>query len=443
MKFKPSFQGIAAFLSIISLVVLAFLGGSATMRYNLPVSLPLKNAFFAAESWYRLMNEAPLPATATEMVDNEHIITHPKIAWDKANAFNGYTLISTGFLFTPYLVDMAGTIVHRWRPPYSRMNLECLKTGKTSRPFANQAHMYPNGDLLMQFGNWGAPYGCGIAKLDTYSNVLWVYRNLVHHDFQVDKKGAIYTLAQNIYSTPPQGLEQLQYPLVSSNVVKLSPEGDELMTIPLLEAFQGTPYELFLYHSKADGDTLEDWLHANSVDVLDDAMAKAFPQFSAGHILVSLRTIGALAVIDPDTRKVVWATRGPWNYQHSASFLANGHILLFDNRGHTENAMPFSRIIEFDPKNMQTSWHYSGHMNTPFISNYAGRVQRLADGNTLVTESLYSKIFELTPSGKIVWSYQIRQIEREGDTEKFLSGIYGAKRYSPAEAAFLSPAAPK
>ena len=34
-----------------------------------------------------------------------------------------------------------------------------------------------------------------------------------------------------------------------------------------------------------------------------------------------------------------------------------------------------------------------------------GGVQRLANGNTLICESLHGRVFEVTPEGEIVWDY--------------------------------------
>ena len=40
-----------------------------------------------------------------------------------------------------------------------------------------------------------------------------------------------------------------------------------------------------------------------------------------------------------------------------------------------------------------------------FFSATMGSVQRLPNGNTLVTESLSGRVFEITPENDVVWDY--------------------------------------
>src|SRR5207237_471577 len=103
-----------------------------------------------------------------------------------------------------------------------------------------------------------------------------------------------------------------------------------------------------------------DYLHTNSVKVLGRARATAFPQFKAGQVLVSLREVNLLAVLDLDTRAVVWATGGGWRKQHDAEFLDNGHLLVYDNEGAGEEA----RVLEYDPATRAVPWSYA-HEDSP------------------------------------------------------------------------------
>jgi hypothetical protein len=290
--------------------------------------------------------------------------------------------MSTGFLPTVFLLDMAGKIVFRWNPPHEVVEKDCFFASRNSRPFITQAHAFANGDLLVLFGNWGAPYGCGIVKIDRHSKLIWSYKDLAHHDIHIDEHGSIYSLTHNTLPEPLKIYPRLHYPLIDNNIVILSADGKPQKTISILKAFKDTPYELMMFHGPANGDSLEDWIHANSIDVLKSSMAAAFPQFRPGFILVSMRSMDALLVINPATQKVVWAMQGVWHYQHEAQFLPNGRILVLDNRGHVEFDMPNSRVLEINPANGQVQWHYAGRIDVPFYSTYAGRLQRLPNGTT-------------------------------------------------------------
>ena len=144
--------------------------------------------------------------------------------------------------------------------------------------------------------------------------------------------------------------------------------------------------------------------------------------FKPGQILISPRHLDAVAVLDPDSGKVIWAARGPWRAQHDPSFLDNGHILLFDNLGSPAG----SRVLEYDPATTAFPWEYPGEKGKPFFSRIRGMCQRLPNGNTLIVSSDEGEAFEVTPGREIVWSCSTGGIE-----------FNRARRYTPEQLPFL------
>ena len=73
----------------------------------------------------------------------------------------------------------------------------------------------------------------------------------------------------------------------------------------------------------------------------------------------------------------------------------------------------YSRVLEIDPVAMKIVWQYtpteagflapmdSNRFYSPFISG----MQRLPNGNTLITEGSDGRVFEVTPDHKIVWEF--------------------------------------
>ncbi|MDE2149509.1 MAG: hypothetical protein KGJ55_06715 [Gammaproteobacteria bacterium] len=47
------------------------------------------------------------------------------------------------------------------------------------------------------------------------------------------------------------------------------------------------------------------------MQVITAALAALFPFAHPGDVVLSFRDIGAIAVLDPRQRKIVWALRGP------------------------------------------------------------------------------------------------------------------------------------
>ena len=96
-----------------------------------------------------------------------------------------------------------------------------------------------------------------------------------------------------------------------------------------------------------------------------------------------------------------WALSGQWLRQHQPTLLANGRILLLDNQGHRG----MSKVIEIDPFTQEIAWSYQGDADNPFSTRTGGSVQRLPNGNTLVTESDSGRAFEVTAQRRVVWIY--------------------------------------
>ena len=72
-------------------------------------------------------------------------------------------------------------------------------------------------------------------------------------------------------------------------------------------------------------------------------------------------------------------------------------MLVFANRVATTRG-PSAAALEFDLETGQEVWRYESEQST---SNFGG-VQRLPNGNTLVTSSNAGSIYEVTPEPKAV-----------------------------------------
>lgn len=79
-------------------------------------------------------------------------------------------------------------------------------------------------------------------------------------------------------------------------------------------------------------------------------------------------------------------------------------------------------MLEFDPTSLSETWAYRGNAATPFYSRTCGSNQRLANGNTLITESDNGRAFEVTPEGKIVWEFA--SPHRAGDDGRFVATLF-------------------
>ena len=354
-------------------------------------------------------------------------------------AYSGATLYTSGHEAAAYLISMEGEVLHKWQRPFSRIwnDSAAVKDPQPdSHVYMRKVRLDSNGDLLAVYEGVGdTPYGYGLVKLDKDSNVIWSYLQPTHHDFDVAPDGRIFVLTHEIVDKPLPQLDHLASPRFEDSVVILSPEGKELRRIPLLPTIDNSDYrQLFFTVSSF---ALADPLHTNYVHVITEEEALHFPYGKAGQLLMSFRELGAIGVVDPDQEKLIWAVKGYWSGQHDPHILDNGNILLFDNLGNFKKPEGRSRIIEFDPSTLAIAWQYAGTTVSPLESDIRSSVQRLPNGNTLITESNGGRILEVTPDREIVWEYT--NPVRSGPENRKIPIVSSAERQDRnTVAAFLS-----
>ena len=95
--------------------------------------------------------------------------------------------------------------------------------------------------------------------------------------------------------------------------------------------------------------------------------------------------------------------------------------------------MPFSRIIEVDLATKQIVWKYQEKRESDFFSPRISNAQRLPNGNTLICEGDFGRLFEVTRDGELVWEF-VNPYFGEGPTGPN-NRVFRAYRYSEEEIA--------
>lgn len=335
------------------------------------------------------------------------------VRFDPERSAPGVNLYTSGHGPEAVLMDMEGRPIHRWRLPFERAFPEAAPTTDTA--FFRRARLLPDGRLLALYQTGG------VVFLDRESHLLGRCPGNFYNDFFVSGDGRIWTLGKAV-ATGSDAPERLDDSLVLLRFRGAGEDCREARRISLTRAFERSPFAALLEPMAPAGDVL----HANAVAELDGSLAHRSPLFARGNLLVSLREIDVVAIVDPEEERVVWARRGPWDAQHDPSLLESGRILLFDNRGREGH----SRLLEIDPLTDDLAWTWEADPPATFSSSLAGTVDRLPDGNTLVTESVPGRAFELDPEGRIVWEF--RTPHRAGRDDSLVAMLFEVQRL-PAE----------
>lgn len=346
------------------------------------------------------------------------------VVHDRDRAQEGLNLYNAGDAAEAYLMDMDGEVLHRWRLPYEAAFRE--PPGE-SRPRAGDAptesfwrrvHLYPNGDLLAIFEGRGS-----LIKIDKDSNLIWGVTNGAHHEVTVADNGEIYLLTRVARIVPNVTPDR---PILEDFITVLDPDGRELRRLSILDALRHSEFADLLKRtrSRKDGDIM----HTNTLKLLGDDLPPGSPVFRPGNVLISFRVLDAMAVIDMQAERIIWALGGITKGQHDPTLLANGHLLVFDNQRSPD---PGSRVIELDPATGTIAWQYPNEGPRPY-SECCGAAQRLSNGNTLITYSGPGIAAEVTPRGEVVWKFE--SPHRAGANDELIAQLMEVRRL-PLDAA--------
>jgi len=130
--------------------------------------------------------------------------------------------------------------------------------------------------------------------------------------------------------------------------------------------------------------------------------------------MVSFRELNLVTIIDRVTGDIVWYMHNVTVGQHHVRMLTRqsqgaGNLLLFDNGGSAGapplRYRPYSRAVEIDPSTQTIVWSYGHRRGEELFSEFMSSVQRLPNGNTLITAGKTGRSLEITRSGRVVWQH--------------------------------------
>lgn len=352
---------------------------------------------------------------------------------DKAS--NHYTLFD-GRDGKAYLVDMNGNDVNVWN--YSGFPAEMIDpalTGKRGHMFAQkEPDTYQNRTLL---------------ELDWRGSVVWQWgakapdaRAGQSHDLARLANGN--TLVLSMRDNVSKDISRL--PVRHQMIFEVSPAGDivwKWVAAEHLDEF-GISAEGLAFLESDRARRRSSLLTINNMTPLGpNRWHKAGDaRFHPDNIMIDSREANFIVIIDKKTGNVVWRmgpdyppafdfspnkdTRGvprpvdQISGQHDAHLIPEGlpgagNLLVFDNQGSAglppvQLAMFMgSRVLEIDPLKREIVWQYDGASSKrpmwTFFSVFVSSARRLPNGNTLVTEGMNGRVFQVTRDGEIVWEY--------------------------------------
>jgi len=323
-------------------------------------------------------------------------------------------------------MDMHGNILHTWRLD-------------EKEHLSVYSELCENEDLLT------FAIDKEFVKLDWNSNHIWTTKIRAHHLFDTADNGDIYALARKDSLVFYRGWP---VPILEDYVAVLSPNGELIKEITFyssVERIFPRKRVVYIYRwiinpknliriiwRKITGnylfehDTCLDIMHTNSVELLTRNVRGLGKK---GDMLLSIRETDFVGTLNVESKKMVWAW-GPGTLcrQHCPIVLDNGNVLVFDN-GRFKG---YSRILEVNPSTRRIVWNYNSDAKKNFFTSGGGIVQRLPNGNTLITETNGGRAFEIMKNGTIVWQYynpNVKEKSRRRETIFCLKRITHPEKY--------------
>lgn len=348
-------------------------------------------------------------------VDDPSIFGDRDLPLFESTLDQGYYLIHGTFQFADalhgaILIDTAGKI--RKTIPYS------FPAGERDQEYRGNGHgfalgddgrLYPHaGDILRSY-SW-----CG--------DMLWT-GDEGHHSVTLTDRNTLWHLQGDAMTERAIRTGKKIRTIRIYDIIKANPQ-DYSLTVTSADNWVHDGSDLVRKNFKADP------FHQNDALELPAELADEYDLFDAGDLLISMRSLNAVYVIDPDTLKIKWKTVGLTDRQHDPEFYGDNKISIFDNRKHSGTE---SEILIVDTITGETSVFYKG---SDIFTAARGNHTLVPDGSIVITSPHIGQVAHVSPDGQILSRFVnvIRPIEKksadtdaEKDTRVRVLRVYNAE----------------
>jgi len=372
-------------------------------------------------------------------------------------AFAGYTLFAPKHNTVTYLLDNQGRVVHQWKSAYEPGQSVYLK------PNGHLLHTC----MMRSRSFTGGGEGGRVEEYDWNGKLVWEFdystdQYVQHHDIAPMPNGNILMLVVENKSYEeavaagfdPQLLrDDRLFPDSVVEVQPIYPRGGRVV-------WQWRVWDhLIQDHDRTKANYGDVAAHPELVDTAVNG--RGTPAFwnhmnsiaynaALDQVMLSVRGSSEIWILDHSTTTreatghiggkhgkggdLIYRWGNPAAYrrgterdrqlfqQHDAQWIPDGapgagHITIFNNgyeRGYSsiEEIVPpadaqgryvVSAGKAFGPE--KPAWHYEAKNRTDFFSSEISGAHRLPNGNTLICAGVVGHLFEVTPTGELVWQY--------------------------------------
>lgn len=320
------------------------------------------------------------------------------------------------------LIRRDGSVVRRWPVSYKELLANQNVTHNSPATDWNVdihgALIEPDGSVVFNFEKYG------LVKLDLCGRVLWTLCHPTHHSVELAEDGTYWVPGKRTVREAESAFPPFTTPYQEDLVLNVSRKGEILseFSVPAL-LYENRLESVLTAGLRPSGRGTFELVHLNKITVLGTEMAKSFPEFVAGDLILSMRRLNLVLICSPVTRKVKWWQTGPWVRQHDPEFNPDGTLTIFNNNvycgldwrsldGSTTNVSFKTNILRVDPTTRETHIAFGERPGQEMLTSIRGKHELTADGGFLITEFEAGRVIESDADGKIVWEYINRYDEK-------------------------------
>jgi len=332
-----------------------------------------------------------------------------------------------------------GERIARWEPDWSAIFAQMTPKKFASVHQKAEIHApFPRHPILLSDGDIIFNNSTSLVRLGPCSpKPVWVLDDLVHHSNELDSKGTVW-----VPSILPDAFpNNRELNKVQDNALgQVSTDGKIISKRSFVHILLDNGLRAMLlagmdpiHVNTINGEVFsDDLIHINQISVA----SQDSKHWMQGDLLVSARNLNTIFLYRPSTNRIIWYKTGPWMNQHSALFIDDHRISVFDNNVVSGLAKEYAFVNPGETNRVLLYDFDSDQISQPFAALLAkarpitlseGRAQLLPDGGLFVEETDNGRILRFTRD-RLMWS-------RVNDYDHEHIGVMGWSRYLTADEA--------
>ena len=298
-----------------------------------------------------------------------------------------------------------GIPVVRWDPDWLAIHKQI--TAKKFAPKGSPGTMGAVHPLLLADGDIIFNTGSSLVRQSPCSRrPVWVLDEVMHHSIELDTSGNtiwVPSVSQDGFADSPW----LQDRIRDDALAQVSIDGRILNKRSFTHILRSNDLEALLLGTSGER-FANDPIHLNQISVapLDSHY------WQKGDLLISAKNLSTIFLYRPSTNRIIWYKTGPWMNQHSANFVDDHRISVFNNNVISGVKKEHAFVTHGDTNHFLVYDFDTNQISEPFAALLAdakpvtvnqGSARMLPDGGLFIEETNQGRHLRFTRN-RLMWS---------------------------------------